>query len=249
MNKCVFCTCSENLNTSMTVTLDDNSKVTVMVCDDHAEDATVKTVREAYLAKKVEIDKILEMAKAYGLNISESNNLTIVSKPTKQDDIRQPQRQPEPEVTIDDDMVSSEIYDNAKNNIKINASGDAAAYRGANGGLSKSQLTDKIDTSGKVKLVNVEGRSGMNIVIPTKRVDSTGTTRISISKRENDTTLQNRFKNMADKSKNDQMPDFRNGYDDSLRKCPMCDGSCFVVSKGIESVCAKCHGSGSIVIG
>ena len=250
MNNCVFCGTNENLNTSMTVALDDNTKVTVMVCDAHAEDATVKTVREAYLIKKTEIDKIIEMAKAYGLNVSESNTLTILSKPAQhQEPIKQKPQRLEEAISVDDDMIPADAYDNARNNIKVSASGEAAAYRGSNNGISKSQLSEKIDTTGKVKLASVEGRSGMNIIIPTKRVDSTGTTRISISKRENDTTLQNRFKNMADKSKNDQMPDFRNGYEDTLRTCPMCNGRCFVISKGTESACSKCNGSGSIVIG
>ena len=39
MQTCVFCSTTSNLNTQMTITVDD-VKITVDICDEHAETAT-----------------------------------------------------------------------------------------------------------------------------------------------------------------------------------------------------------------
>ena len=61
--QCVYCESSENLNTSLQVKLEDGSRVSVDICDEHAEEATIKSAREAYLAKQDKIKEVLEQAK------------------------------------------------------------------------------------------------------------------------------------------------------------------------------------------
>src|SRR5208283_5164588 len=67
-NTCIFCGKPENLNTSMTIQVDEG-KVKVDICDDCAEEATLKKAREAYQKKMEAIKDILAQARALGFEL------------------------------------------------------------------------------------------------------------------------------------------------------------------------------------
>ena len=100
---------------------------------------------------------------------------------------------------------------------------------------------------GKVKMEIAEGRAGMPVAIPARRVDGTGITSIRIVQ-ISDAELQKRFKNVADMSKSpvgwEHQPDFRHGYD--VRPCPLCRGEATVRNRGKEVECPKCKGRGTL---
>ncbi len=101
---------------------------------------------------------------------------------------------------------------------------------------------------GKAKLTVMEGRDGQQLVIPEKRVDGMGTTRLKIVKKEDDTKLQSRFKRMAkDTIEHDKVPNFaREGYQNTQLECPFCHGNCTIVHLKREISCPKCNGAGVI---
>ena len=45
ITKCVFCNTSENLNTQMSVVVD-NERIETQICDEHADDASPKKIKE-----------------------------------------------------------------------------------------------------------------------------------------------------------------------------------------------------------
>lgn len=256
---CIYCGKATDLNTQLGLSLEDGSKVVVDICDEHAEDASVKTARTKYLEKQDRISAFLEQAKALGIEIQipSAGGLIIAKQQPTRQTIAQPVAQP----SIDDVPLiigQEEQEEGWVSASKIDAA-DRKGMRSVGGttqlggvqshsshivGGQKDILPDSV-RQGKVKMAVTEGRAGTQITVPQKRVDGTGTTRIRIVKKENDDTLQRRFKNMASDSKQDRQPDFRNGYEETSRTCPICRGDCVV--NGQE--CPKCDGMGSISIG
>lgn len=241
--------------------MDDGEKVTVYVCDQHAEDITVKQAKAAYGAKKNKIQELMEYAKSLGLEISlRESGLAVVdndsSKPAIiENKIEKPilkeVKKPTEETTTNDPnkrIISTKALDSKNfNNVNVSAPGVPSGMPAYNTSSLSEKLSDDL-LDGTAEIVVTEGRTGQPLVIPQKRVDKTGTTIINIRKSENDNSLQNRFKKMADSSMRDEMPDLvRGGYRDTTRKCPVCNGSCVVKMK--EAVpCPKCGGSGLISV-
>ena len=253
MSTCVYCGVSENLNTTLQITLDNGEKVTVAICDEHAEEATIKSARVAYTNKQKQIDDFLAQAKALGLNISinTGNNLSVVQAPVQQAPVQQapqyaPQQVSQAQPILEgDDVVSTDFIDNKM--MRSVGGGGVESFSSFQAGSSK----DKLDPSllrGRAKITMMEGREGIPIAIPERRVDGTGTTRIKISKRENDQNLQNRFKRMAEDSIRDRSPDFKSGYRDSMKSCPLCHESGSIRNMNQDIVCPKCQGSGVISV-
>jgi hypothetical protein len=254
MSTCVYCGVSENLNTTLQITLDGGEKVTVSICDEHAEEATIKSARIAFTNKQKQIDDFLAQAKALGLNISinSGNNLSVAQAPAQQVPVQQivqqtPQVQPSAlrPILEGDDVVSTDLIDNKM--MRSVGGGGVESFSSFQAGSSK----DKLDPSllrGRAKITMMEGREGIPIAIPEQRVDGTGTTRIKISKRENDQNLQNRFKRMAEDSIRDRSPDFKSGYRDSMKSCPLCHESGSIRNMNQDIVCPKCQGSGVISV-
>lgn len=258
MSQCIYCGTSKNLNTQLTITLDDGLKHTVDICDEHAEEASIKSAKAAFLDKQKKIQEVIEQAKALGLNISESGGVMIAEKPPEpapqeiQTPEPQPQPKPQPQPIIpeeDGDWVSTDVVDRSRpmssvggnttlGNVQSYASHDTASVKGE---LPADAL------KGKVKMAVVEGREGQPLAVPQQRVDGTGTTRISIQKTEDDRKLQQRFKKMAADSMHDQTPDFaRSGYANTTATCPICHGDGDVRMGRNTQVCPKCGGSGII---
>jgi hypothetical protein len=252
MSTCVYCGVSENLNTTLQITLDGGEKTTVAICDEHAEEATIKSARVAYTNRQKQIDDFLAQAKALGLNISVNagNNLSVAQAPAAQQvPASQPQYAPQPTlqpmILEGDDVVSTDLIDN-KMMQSVGGSGVESFSS-----FQAGSLKDKLDPGllkGKAKITMMEGREGVPIAIPERRVDGPGTTRIKISKRENDQHLQNRFKRMAEDSIRDRSPDFKSGYRDSMKSCPLCHEAGSIRNMNQDVVCPKCQGSGMISV-
>jgi hypothetical protein len=260
MAQCVFCSFTQNLNTQLGVTLEDGTKVVVLICDTHSEDATVKTARAAYMDKQKQIDAVLEQAKALGLNITGFQQQGAILVPTV---AQQPQQvaQPDPiaaataaQVLTGEDVVATEVLDSRRGMVSVGGTtdfGSVAGHQSHDVSNLKSKLPEAA-RKGKAKMTMVEAREGMPIAIPETRVDGTGTTRIKIHKKETDGTLQHRFKRMAkDSIERDKTPNFaREGYQNTQADCPICRGACTIrqnVGGVVKDVpCPKCGGMGFI---
>lgn len=260
MPQCVFCDATDNLNTQMNVTIDDGTKVTVFICDTHAEDATVKTAKNAYTIKQDKIKVLIEQAKALGFNLTGMEQQGGVLVPT----LAKPPRPAapaaeaspaQPEALEGDQVISTEILDSRRGMQSVGGQLDGVGHVTSHSSHDLSGLQSKLPEDarkGKAKMAIVEARVGMPIAIPETRIDGLGTTRIRVTKKENDGTLQSRFKKMAkDSIELDRTPDFaRSGYQNTQAECPICRGTC-VIKQNVGGVvkevsCPKCGGLGSI---
>jgi len=255
MTQCVYCEKSTDLNTQLTVSLEDGSRITVDICDEHAEDASVKTAREAYLTKQKKIEEVLAQAKALGLDLSQtSSGLTVVKQ---QEQAPQPQAQPQPKPKLvqedmdGEDVVDTSLLDHRPGMRSVGGQTELGAVA-SHASHTVAGQADKLDQSvlqGKAKMKLVEGREGMPLAIPEKRVDGTGTTRIKVTNVENDQRLQTRFKKMASDSMDDRVPNFaRQGYANTTTNCTFCRGEGRVNNAGKIIECPKCGGAGIISI-
>jgi hypothetical protein len=259
MAQCVYCGKTQDLNTSLTITLEDDKKVSVSICDEHAEEATIKSAREAYQAKQDQINAVLEQAKALGLNISETGGgLTVATAPPPSEPAPQAEgtpTQPVAKQPVVPDLEGDDVVPTTKLDANKGMQSVGGRVQGtsvsSHASLNTSDLQSKLPEEvlqGKAKMAIVEGREGQPIAIPQKRVDGTGTTRITINKGGGDRDLQERFKRMAVSSQssddNTAGPDFRQGYQESQRDCPFCRG----VGEVNDKECPKCKGAGFISI-
>lgn len=249
--QCIYCSSTSGLDTKLTISLEDGSKVSVDICNTHAEEATVKTAREAYLKKQAMIDEVLRQAEALGINISQPTSSGLIVAQQAKPNVPQQSPVQQPNTTDefwaqDESWIPTAKVD-AINNKGMRSVGGNTEYGtvSSHSSYAVSGEKDKLPEhlrNGKVKVDIFEGRSGAPVAIPSRRVDGTGTTHIQIIKSENDERLQRRFKNLASSSMQDKQPDFRNGYDGSTRACPFCDGNGIVKNKD----CPKCNGLGVI---
>ncbi len=249
---CVYCNSPNDLNTELTINVD-GEKISVKICDQHSEEATVKSAKAAYEKKKIEIERFLEQAKSLGLDItinSGKSNLSVAKSAAVVDNISEPVRA-EVEVYSDLDLGSDDVIDtdliDSRSMVSIGGStdyGSVDSYKS----FDRNALSDKLSPKllkGKAKIAIAEGRGGKPLAIQEVRTDGTGTTRIKIDKKENDTRLQERFKKMANNSIDGRAPDFiSKGYQDTMRTCPLCRGESHI-SDGSKTIpCPKCNGSG-----
>jgi len=250
--QCVYCESSENLNTSLSVTLEDGTKVTVDICDEHAEEATIKSAREAYEAKQEKIKEVMEMAKKLGLSVSDTPGGVAVVQPSaltpqQKPPVTESKKAPDALDPNSPDVISTSRIDGAPGMVSVGGATDLGPVE-SHQSLQSSDLQDKLPDDvrdGAVQMGVVEGREGQPLAIQRKRVDGTGTTRVAIIKSEDDRKLQDRFKRMADDSMQDRTPDFaRQGYAKTMTNCPVCRGDCEVNG----DTCPKCKGAGQISV-
>lgn len=262
---CVYCDATDGLNTQLTVPLDDGTKITVDVCDTHSEDATVKSAREAYKKRQEQasdlqnqLAEFLAKAKALGLDINiASSGLAVASQPQTQ----QPQQTAAQTAVqtvqatdlADEEMVSTAKLRSAKG--MVTAGGQlssetmgGAVVAGGHASHSTRELQEQLGAAldGKAKMTVVEGRGGQPLTIPQIERDGTGTTVIQVVKTD-DTTLQTRFKRLADDSRQDRAPIFSlQGYEGAHGhiNCPICKGEMEIVHQGVRQKCPKCGGAG-----
>ncbi len=252
---CVFCESVNDLNTSMTVTLEDGSKASVDICDAHAEDATAKTIRSAFMARQTKIKEFLEQAEKYGLVMSQNvSGLVVANQPAARQPVVQEQAERQRVIVqtdlepLPEGMVPAGSVNKRLNRMVTSGK----SFDGFSAEGSASHNLDDIESKiggdgGMIKIDVVEGRDGAPLAIQSIKRDNTGTTHVHVVK-TSDAEIQKRFKMMAEMSKSgqgwQQIPDFRNGYD--LRDCPLCRGKCQVRSRGETIMCPKCEGRGAI---
>ncbi len=249
---CVYCNAVDNLNTSFNITIDDGSKVVVFICDEHAEDATVKSAKEAFMKKKSQIDALLAQAAALGLKLVEGGSgLSFLQseEEVKEKPKLKPQA-PKKEVVVEDDgdFIPTDIIDRRQMAMPTIVSNTAGAESYAPSDLNslRSELPEGA-LKGQAKIAVFEGRQGVPITLVQQRRDGLGTTNVQIIKKENDQTLQERFKRMADDSVRDNTPDYaKSGYHKSFTDCGLCRGSGNVKNGKNLIICPKCQGSGII---
>lgn len=256
MKSCIMCGCTDNLNTQMTITID-NQKIVVEICDEHAEDTTVKIAREKYQDRQSQIRALLEQAKKLGLDPSaftadtktepaatnqEPCKFSPVTTPAKEQIIEKSSHKEEPLREEEEGWISTVKYESIDNKGFTSVGGQGAQSYSSYKISGQEDILDQNLREGKVKIGLADGRGGNPVPIAQERRDGTGVTRIRIVKSENDQSLQRRFKEMANNQ--DHQPDFRHGYSDATRTCPICRGDCVVNGKD----CPKCHGSGLISI-
>jgi hypothetical protein len=188
---------------------------------------------------------LLEQAKKLGLELITTNSGLVVAKQQEPKQSLQPTTKAVVSQDIDDQMIDTLVVDRDRGMTSVGGeiSGvSVSSHREHN----LSEVRDKLPDGtlrGKVKMEIAEGRGGMPIAIPTKRIDGTGITNIKIIP-TTDADLQKRFKGIADSSRHDAQPDFRNGYD--VKPCPLCHGNSVVKNRGKEIDCPKCKGNGML---
>lgn len=247
---CVYCGSPDNLNTSFNISLEDGNKVAVDICDEHAEDATVKSAKEAYLRKKAQIDEVIAKAKELGLEIIEGQGLSIAksTQPARREAEPRRQKQVEERVEYDEDFVPTDIIDRKQPPMPT-VTGSAPGVESYSTSDLRSVRAELPDGAlkGQAKIGVFEGRQGVPIALVQQRRDGLGTTNVQIVRKENDKTLQERFKRMADDSIRDNTPDYaKSGYARSFTDCGLCRGSGNVKNGKSMIVCPKCQGSGII---
>ena len=272
---CIFCGTTNNINTSLTINVD-GVKISVNICDAHAETATVSSARAAYLDNKAKIDAFIVQAAAMGLTFVPATN-DLIQVPNGIPTLKQqpsevptnPLVGPNPNPTLNQltpDSPVANILENEEDVIPtsklerlVRSVGGSVENSGIKANVPAYQSHAIIQASnrdgstldpavrdGKAKITMVEGRAGMPLAIPTMRTDGTGITRIQIRKMT-PSEFDRRAKNAADDSVRDRGPDFRNSYDlDQERACPICSGAGTTVNMGRNITCPKCGGIGTI---
>lgn len=93
--KCIMCESPEDLNTTMSVKIE-NEKYDVAICDEHADNATPKKIKEVVSSKLEELKSLMEKMKEFGLEVNMSGGGVAVAEK-------------KPEESIDD-AINEEIH-------------------------------------------------------------------------------------------------------------------------------------------
>jgi hypothetical protein len=239
---CIFCGSTDNLNTSLTVKID-NDRHAVSVCDDCEDDAAPKVVKklvEKHLVEhnkeQQEIEKLRELASKHGLILipekEEIERLAPSAPPEGSGAIVQKAAsQTEPAKLIPQKAASGS--DDVTPRVPITK---------ADGVAAESHSSYRI--GGELKQVRkldqeVKTESRGPIRIPSRILDNEGNrTTIRIAK-TTDADLQKRFKSAAAAEAT-----FGQGY--QTRDCTTCGGT-GVSRLDKKSICPKCGGEGQIV--
>jgi hypothetical protein len=256
LTNCIYCSATDNLNIQLSITLEDGTKIQVLICDAHAEEASVKTARAAFSKRQQQIQEFMAQAQALGLQLAPSRatpDLVLASATTQPPPAQPPtDRVVTPILADEDGMVETGRVDRAGRHGMVSVGGLVPAFGTVP--AYQSHIVDDVRQQipvdalkGKVKLEQVEDRAGRQISIPTKRIDGLGTTHIRVVNTGGDQALQRRFKNMAQATIQNQHPGFAENYD--LKPCPVCKGMAIVHDRGQEKECPKCGGEGVLSLG
>ncbi len=264
MSNCIYCGTTTDLVAQLTITIDGDQKITVDICNEHSEDATIRTARQKYMERQSQIDELMAKAKMLGLELAPQQTpggLVILQSAPKEVP-QQPQPiqarpiQPRQQVVVasddDDGMIDSTIVDQKERRTIVSRGGVAGSHSiESHRSLDMTDIQERIGDDvlhGKVKMETIERQSGGYVSIPAKKVNGLGTTNVVVVQ-TTDQEMQRRFKQQADQSKSD------NGWN-SMRhlgkegieiiNCPICKGEGVARNAGKEITCPKCKGKGHI---
>lgn len=262
MGTCIYCGAKDNLVAQLTLTIDDGSKVSVDVCADHADDATIRTAKQKYMERMGEINDLLQRAKALGLELAPqptASGLLLVQSTGKNsaavneaaNEVMRGRR-PVQELVDDPEMLDADIVERRERRAMVSRGGQAGAHT-----VESHQSIDMTDVQeqlgsdvlrGKVKMEIVEKQSGAAVAIPTKKINGLGTTTIRVVQ-TTDQEMQRRFKTIAEQSKSPMGWDMmrhlgKEGVE--IVNCPICRGDGVTRNAGKEVVCPKCKGKGML---
>ena len=257
-NKCIFSGSTENVNTSMKVKLEDGSTVEVWISDEFADDATPKTVREAYIKSKAsydsEYDELVKRAAAMGLVIapkaevaaaaSANKKLTEVPPQVEARDTQRPwlSEAVKPQTTSNGTRIIDGSAADRPLNFKVadinGVGGGGAEYAITSGDKPSENL--KAGETAEIKMI--VGRGGVPTAVPVHRSGKTGTTTVDFKQDVDDRVIQTKFKEMSTKGNRNAC--YREGYDhEQIVRCTLCRGSGIMMG---NRPCQKCGGSGQI---
>lgn len=256
-NKCIKCDSPDNLNTTLSIKLPDDTTASVRICDAHAEDITPKMARELYVEKLSKLQEIIKMARDNGLEVSfptPAGSKLIVAQSSQ---AAAPTTNPAPTPIVPAEQEEERFLDGSIVRQKMGPVPAVMmpalpALAGATTGpaLTREDIS-KVDLGKeKIKVDVVEGRSGQPVVVPTIIKDNSGTTSIRVKKSISDVDLQKHFKANADSNDPDGSNKHSFAKAHATRDCPFCNGS-GVVSQVVNRVktkieCPKCKGAGLI---
>lgn len=247
---CVFSGSTKDLNTSMSIKLDNDQVVEVWISDAYADDATPRAVREAYVKNKTaaadEIRVVQEMAARLGLqlvpagqapaapNVSSvvvpNNNSRSIMEGARVVSGREADKPMDVMVTYAQDGASSM------------APLPTPQYKIASGDKPTTDLRE----GERAEIGLVKGRNGMDIAVPVRREGKMGVTHVAVIDTGGDNQLQRRFKSMARASETEGVCYGQDGYDVKFVRCAACGGGGRSLDK--KNVCPKCKGAGEMQI-
>lgn len=269
-NKCICCESTNNLKTSMVVTIDDK-QYDVVLCDEHAEDTTLKTVKELVKKKINDYENLLKQMKEFGIDIAEpskGNNIVVASDGFGKDDSRLEVEESKLIPILDvsnKNLIKQRSIPQTKWSVSGVASGDSGAVKIESREtidaqktilevINKGKISGRIGKDSNIKLptiIDVESQgvqssNGQQMVISKVVKDNQGgVTKIAVIDTGGDKKLQDRFKNACQNSIHKSPFDYKGrGY--ALRGCNACDGTGF--SKLNSEICPKCKGTGSVSV-
>lgn len=235
------------------------------VCDEHAEDATIKSAREKYMERQGALEALIAQAKALGVDMTfaptgGSSGLVMVQTNSQRGNVAgqraigavasRQQYVPEP-IEEEEGMIDASVADQ-KLSRRISLSGNAGHVSvEGHSAHSTDNVRGELDPSllsGRVKVESVERSNGSTMAIPTKKVDGLGTTTVRVVQ-TNDLELQRRFKDKAAQSLDPygwmgMLHQGKDGYE--LTNCPMCKGNCTIRHLNKDIQCPKCGGRGQL---
>ena len=251
LDKCIICDKSDDLNTSMDLSIDDK-KHTIHLCDEHADDTTPKQAREALKKRVSQLEDIIKQAEALGLTIvhpSESKKVIVVDNP-------------EAEAAAPAVAKTLQKLPEFKG-----ASGSASGEGGSVGVASHSAIPidsvmnntiSEMKESGKLasdvrpetyerELQQLTTKSGRQVILPSKIVGNTGTTVVKVVDSGGDRALQDRFKSEAQNSVGMEQGTLsaQPSYENDTVMCTFCGGT--GVSRMGNVACPKCNGAGLLI--
>lgn len=254
--KCIKCDSASNLNTVLAVKVD-GKNVRVVICDEHADDTTPKQAKEIVKSKMERYNELVKEMKDYGIDVNKlsetKGGIIVAEKP-------EPEPEPEPEVEDVPEKPRSRVLKKARIG-KVKSIGGTAQGVAASVNVESRQSIDAeqavmsevaeakrkgervtVPVTEDVEFQTVSGRQGQPMNIPRKIKHNDGNTQIAVVDTGGDRTIQNRFKALAEDSKNrDSSHHFgKQGYD--VQECTLCRGT------GIARIgggpCKKCKGMG-----
>jgi hypothetical protein len=259
-NKCIRCGTEENIDTVITVTVND-VKYKVALCEEHAEDTTPKQVKVLVNEKLEKLKKLMEELKEYGMDVDDMNGIAVAKKAKKKAEKVEETEEEEGEEEEEEETIIKKTSKDKARIIKkgyipkvksISGNVDGQNIPGASSLNTKETAQRAIPAGEKAEVPITEdveyqvvpGRCGVPMRIPKRIKHNQGSTKVSVVDTGGDQMIQTRFKEFARSTMNDERSHIygRDGYDTT--ECALCAGT------GLNRVnggkCKKCNGIGLI---